>query len=80
MTSSDLWAEVLSCRAMARTVAAVVDSGERLAAARAAVELAMTYDRVLDNIQLLPVPVQVQQSLRDRLAPVTALLKQYRLR
>lgn len=72
--------EVRSCLALARSTQAAVVSGERLAAARAAVELVKAYDRVLENIRLVPLSLPEQERVRDRLKPVTELLRKYRLR
>ena len=77
---SAVLSEVLACLALSRTVETQVSTGERLIAARAVVELVRAYDRVLDNIRLTPLSVAEQQSMRDRLGPVTQLLKKYRLR
>jgi hypothetical protein len=79
-TGSNLRAEVESCLAMARATETLVDTGDRLAAARAAVELVRAYDRVLDSIRLVPLAIQEQQRVRDRLTPVAELLRKYRLR
>lgn len=72
--------EVRHCLALSRTVETQVSTGERLIAARAVVALVRAYDRVLDNIRLTPLSVEEQQSMRDRLGPVTQLLKRYRMR
>jgi hypothetical protein len=72
--------EVRDCLALSRTVEAQVSTGERLIAARAVVALVRAYDRVLDNIRLTPLSVEEQQSMRDRLGPVTQLLRRYRMR
>jgi hypothetical protein len=72
--------EVQSCLALARSTETAVASGERLAGARAAVELVKAYDRVLENIRLVPLSVPDQQRVRDQLTPVTRLLRKYRLR
>ena len=77
---SEVLAEVQSCVEMARAVQTQVAAGERLSAARAAVDLVRAYDRVLDNIRLTPLSVREQQGARDLLGPVTELLKRYRLR
>ncbi|HTT64377.1 MAG TPA: hypothetical protein VMG35_21145 [Bryobacteraceae bacterium] len=69
-----------SCLALARSTQATVASGERLAAARAAVELARAYDKLLENIQLVPLSRPEQERVRDQLTPVTELLRKYRLR
>ncbi len=71
---------VENCVAMARSTETLVAAGDRLAAARAAVELVRAYDRVLENIRLVPLSLPVQQRVRDRLAPVAELLRKYRLR
>jgi hypothetical protein len=44
------------------------------------VELVKAYDRVLENIRLAPLSLPEQQRVRDRLTPVTELLRKYRLR
>ena len=77
---STVISEVQACLALSRTVSAQVSTGERLVAARAVVELVKAYDRVLDNIRLTPLSIEGQQSMRDRLGPVTQLLRRYRLR
>jgi hypothetical protein len=66
--------------ALARSTGTLVAAGDRLAAARAAVELVRAYDRVLENIRLVPLSLPEQQCARDRLAPVAELLRKYRLR
>jgi hypothetical protein len=76
----DIQAELESCLALARSTQTMVASGERLAAARAAVDLVRAYDRVLDNIRLVPLSIPEQQRVRDQLAPVKDLLRKYRLR
>jgi hypothetical protein len=80
IADSNIRDEVRSCLALASWTRAAVASGERLAAARAAVDLVKAYDRVLDNIQLVPLSPPEQQRVRDRLTPVTELLRKYRLR
>jgi hypothetical protein len=65
---------------MARSTSALLAGGDRLAAARAAVELVRAYDRVLENIRLIPLSLLEQQRVRDQLAPVAELLRKYRLR
>jgi hypothetical protein len=77
---STVISEVQACLSLSRTVQTQVSTGERLIAARAVVELVQAYDRVLDNIRLTPLSVEEQQSMRDRLGPVTQLLRRYRLR
>ena len=72
--------EVESCLALARSTQTLVAAGERLAAARAAVELVKAYDRVLESIQLAPLSLPEQQRVRERLTPVAELLRKYRLR
>jgi hypothetical protein len=72
--------EVESCLAQARSTRELVAVGDRLAAARAAVELVKAYDRVLENIRLVQLSLPEQQRVRDRLTPVTELLRKYRLR
>ena len=72
--------EVESCLALARSTETLVAAGDRLAAARAAVELVKAYDRVLENIRLVPLSPPEQQHVRDRLTPVADLLRKYRLR
>ena len=72
--------EVESCLALARSTQAVAAAGERLAAARAAVELVKAYDRVLEHIRLVPLSLPEQQRVRDRLTPVADLLRKYRFR
>jgi hypothetical protein len=71
---------VEACLTLSRTVETQVSTGERLNAARAVVALVRAYDRVLDNIRLTPISVEEQQSMRDRLGPVTQLLRKYRMR
>ncbi len=77
---STVISEVQACLAQSRAVQTQVSTGERLIAARAVVELVQAYDRVLDNIRLTPLSIDEQQSMRDRLGPVTQLLRKYRLR
>jgi hypothetical protein len=77
---SDLWNQVRACLALARWTETMVASGERVASARAAVELVRAYDRVLENIRLVPLSAPEQQGARDRLTPVMELLRKYRLR
>lgn len=77
---SNVREEVRSCLELARWTETAVATGDRLAAARAAVELVKAYDRVLENIRLVPLPLPEQQRVRDRLTPVTDLLRKYRLR
>jgi len=77
---ADIRAELQSCLALARCTAAAAASGERLKAARSAVDLVRAYDRVLENIRLVPLSSQEQQRARDQLAPVRELLRKYRLR
>ena len=72
--------EVQSCLALARSTQALVAAGDRLKAARAAVELVKAYDRVLESIRLAPLSLPEQQRVRDSLAPVAELLRRYRLR
>ena len=72
--------EVESCVALARSTQTLAATGERLAAARAAVELVKAYDRVLEHIRLAPLSLQEQQHVRDRLTPVAELLRKYRFR
>jgi len=66
--------------ALAHSTQTLVAARDRLAAARAAVELVKAYDRVLENIRLVPLSLPEQQRIRDRLAPVAELLRKYRLR
>jgi hypothetical protein len=77
---SSVWDEVRSCLELARWTQTVVASGDRLTAARAAVELVRAYDGVLEKVRLIPLSLPELQSVRDRLAPVTELLRKYRLR
>jgi len=72
--------EVQSCLALARSTQTLVAAGDRLKAARAAVELVKAYDRVLESIRLAPLSLPEQQRVRDSLAPVAELLRRYRLR
>ncbi|HXM40325.1 MAG TPA: hypothetical protein VN924_03690 [Bryobacteraceae bacterium] len=72
--------EVDSCLELARSTQALVATGDRLIAARAAVDLVKAYDRVLENTRLVPLSLQEQQRVRDRLTPVAELLRKYRLR
>lgn len=72
--------EVESCVALARATDSMLGSGERLAAARRAVDLVRAYDGVLEKIRLSPLSIAEQQRVRDRLAPVKDLLRKYRLR
>ena len=66
--------------ALARSTQTLAAAGDRLATARAAVELVKAYDRVLENIRLVPLSLLEQQRVRDRLTPVAELLRKYRLR
>ena len=77
---SDIHAEVQNCLALARRAEAAAAAGHRLEAARAAVELVKAYDSVLEKVQLLPLSSPEQQRVREHLAPVTELLRKYRLR
>jgi hypothetical protein len=77
---SGIWNEIRSCLELARWTQTVVASGERLTAARAAVDLVRAYDSVLEKVRLVPLSLPEQQSVRERLAPVTELLRKYRLR
>ena len=72
--------EVENLLAQARDTAALASTGERLAAARAAVDLVKAYDRVLEHIRLASLSLPEQQRVRDRLSPVALLLRKYRLR
>ena len=72
--------EVESCLALARSTQTLVAAGDRLAAARAAVDLVRAYDRVLEIVQLVPLSLPEQQHVRGRLTPVAELLRKYRLR
>ena len=72
--------EVQSCLELARSTQTLVAAGDRLAAARAAVELVKAYDRVLENIRLASLSLLEQRRARDQLTPVAELLKKYRLR
>jgi hypothetical protein len=65
---------------MARSTETLAAAGERLAAARAAVELVKAYDRVLEHIRLVPLSQPEQQRVGDRLTPVAELLRKYRFR
>jgi len=73
-------AEIEACLALAHATEIMLAAGQRLAAARQAVELVRAYDRVLENIRLVPVSISEQQRVRDQLAPVKDLLRKYRLR
>jgi hypothetical protein len=72
--------DVVCCLALARSTQSLVAMGDRLAAARAAVELVKAYDRVLENARLVARSLPEQQRVRDRLTPVAELLRKYRLR
>jgi hypothetical protein len=72
--------EVESCLALARSTQTLSAAGERLAAARAAVELVKAYDRVLEQIRLVPLSLPEQQRVHARLTPVAQLLRKYRFR
>ena len=65
---------------MARSTETLLASGDRVAGARAAVELVKAYDRVLENIRLALLSIPEQQRAREHLAPVRDLLRKYRLR
>jgi len=73
-------AEVENCLQLARKTEAAATAGDRLAAARGAVELVRAYDRVLEDIRSIALPLQQEKHARDQLAPVTGLLRRYRLR
>ena len=67
--------------ALARSTQTLAAAGDRLATARAAVELVKAYDRVLEeHSALVPLSLLEQQRVRDRLTPVAELLGKYRLR
>jgi hypothetical protein len=72
--------ELQACLEKSRSVEVQVSNGERLSAARAVVDLVRAYDMVLDHIRLTPLSIDEQQSMRDRLGPVTQLLRRYRMR
>ena len=76
----DIRAELESCVALARETQSALESGERLTAARRAVDLVRAYDRLLENIRLVSLPATEQKCVRDRLAPIKELLRKYRLR
>jgi len=76
----EIRAGVATCLALGRETELAVIAGERLAAARHAVDLVRAYDRVLENAGLDSLPAQQQQQVRDQLAPVREQLKKYRLR
>lgn len=80
LAEQDIWDEVRRCVALARRTQTVVESGERLNAARTAVELVRAYDRVLEQIRLVPLSLPEQQRVRDQLSPVAELLRKYRFR
>ena len=77
---SQVQAEVQDCLALARRLEIELAEGDRLIAARAAVDLARAYDRALDNLRLPRFSLQEAQSLRGQLAPVADLLRKCRLR
>lgn len=76
----DLCEEVRNCLALARRAETAIASGQRLAAARTAVELVRAYDRVLEDIRLIPLSQQQEQRVRAQLTPVAGLLRKYRFR
>jgi Tat protein secretion system quality control protein TatD with DNase activity len=80
IAGSNIPDEVESCLALARATQTLVAGGDRLAAARAAVDLVKAYDRVLENIGIVPLPLAEQERVREQLAPVAELLRKYRLR
>jgi hypothetical protein len=80
IADSHIREEVESCLALGRSTQTLSAAGDRLAAARAAVELVRVYDRVLEIAQLVPLSLPEQQLVRDRLTPVADLLRKYRLR
>ena len=80
LVSANLPDEVESCLALARSTQTLVTAGDRLTAARAAVDLVRAYDRVLEDIRLVPLSPEEQRRVRDRLTPVAELLRKYRLR
>jgi hypothetical protein len=73
-------ADVQSCLKLARITQSDLAAGQRLAGARAAVDLAKAYDRVLENVRRFSRSLEEQQRILDQLAPVTELLRKYRLR
>ncbi len=79
-TVSSVWDDVRNCLELARWTQTLVASGERLTAARAAVDLVRAYDSVLEKVRLVPLSLPELQCVRDRLAPVAELLRKYRLR
>jgi hypothetical protein len=80
IAESNVRHEVENCLALARSTETLVASGDRLTAARAAVDLVKAYDRVLENIRHVPLSFLEQRRVRDRLTPVAELLRKYRLR
>jgi len=76
----DVRADVENCLTLARETQAAAAAGERLHAARRAVDLVRAYDRVLENIRLASLSIKEQQRARDQLACVKELLRKYRLR
>ena len=80
VTGSNDRDEIESCLALARSTQSLDAAGDRLAAARAAVQLVKAYDRVLEHIRLVPLSPPEQQRVRDRLTPVAQLLRRYRFR
>ena len=76
----DVRAEVKNCLALAQAAQAAAAAGDRLHAARRAVDLVRAYDRVLENIRLASLSIKEQQRARDQLACVKELLRKYRLR
>lgn len=72
--------DIADCLELACRTEAAAAAGERLVAARAAVELVKAYDKVLEYIQLVPLTSQERLRVHEQLGPVTALLRKYRLR
>ncbi len=72
--------EVRNCLDLAQRAHAAASAGDRLTAARVAVDLVKAYDKLLENIRLISLPATEEKRVRDRLMPVTELLRRYKLR
>lgn len=72
--------EVRHCLELAQRAHTAAAAGDRLTAARVAVDLVRAYDKLLENIRLIPLPASEEKRVRDRLMPVTELLRRYKLR
>ena len=76
----DLRACLENCLALARATETLVASGERLAAARAAVDLVKAYDELLETLRLVSLSIPEAERVHDQLTPVRNQLRKYKLR